>query len=160
MLQLALPKLRLNSRNISEMVGDCRPSTSLQVVQHVVRALLGAAVKLATRTRGVYCVFPSDAKQQQGGGQLGLHNDGSCQVLNGMAYLDEVPAGNGVCRVHPLCRHQSSKSPWRSILAHGQVASRCGRDRYAAATKTPLACLLWYPTKFGNYKLENLSRQW
>jgi len=70
-----------------------------RVVAHV-EGLIGGPVRPPTRTRGAYVVFPNtkhkNLPDDQIGSSLGPHNDGSAQVLNGMAYLGTVlPRGGG-----------------------------------------------------------------
>lgn len=64
-----------------------------RVLAHV-EGLVGGRVRPPTRTRGVYSVWPNskhrDLPEEDIGNSLGPHNDGSAQVLNGMAYLDTV----------------------------------------------------------------------
>ena len=71
-----------------------------RVVAHV-EGLIGGPVRPPTRTRGAYVVFPNtkhkNLPDDQIGSSLGPHNDGSAQVLNGMAYLGTVlPRGGGL----------------------------------------------------------------
>ena len=75
-----------------------------RVLAHV-QGLVGGRVRPPTRTRGVYSVWPNsrhrDLPEEAVGESLGPHNDGSAQVLNGMAYLDTVGHRGGGFTIWP-----------------------------------------------------------
>lgn len=75
-----------------------------RVLAHV-QGLVGGQVRPPTRTRGVYSVWPNskhrDLPDDAIGDSLGPHNDGSAQVLNGMAYLDTVQHRGGGFTIWP-----------------------------------------------------------
>lgn len=75
-----------------------------RVLAHV-QGLVGGEVRPPTRTRGVYSVWPSSKHRELDdagiAAAMGPHNDGSAQVLNGMAYLDTVGERGGGFTIWP-----------------------------------------------------------
>ncbi len=88
----------------------------------VAQAMLSTSLRLLSRMRGVYPVFPThDAADPRGmrrlsGRSLGPHTDEVCQQLNLCAYLEDVPARSGGFTVYP-------GSHRRLFNAHRQAAN-------------------------------------
>lgn len=59
-------------------------------VLHMVEALIGGPVKVPTRNRGIYCMFPHADP-----GNLGPHHDWHPFDLGGMAYISAVAPFSG-----------------------------------------------------------------
>jgi hypothetical protein len=65
-------------------------------VLHVVEALIGGPVKVPTRNRGIYCMFPHEEP-----GKLGPHHDWHPFDLGGMAYIGHVAPYSGGTTLWP-----------------------------------------------------------
>lgn len=65
-------------------------------VLHMVEALIGGPVKIPTRNRGIYCMFPHDDP-----GVLGPHHDWHPFDLGGMAYISAVAPYSGGTTLWP-----------------------------------------------------------
>lgn len=77
-------------------------------VLHMVEALIGGPVKVPTRNRGIYCIFPHADP-----GNLGPHHDWHPFDLGGMAYISAVAPFSG----GPLDSLVSLRACVSSILA-------------------------------------------
>ena len=76
-----------------------------------VGALIGEPVRRCSRTRGVYCVFPSRRIPQRN--SLGPHVDGSCNMLSAMVLLEDSPPGcAALC--HKFVSYEASKKLLRA----------------------------------------------
>ena len=104
-----------------------------RVLAHV-QGLVGGRVRPPTRTRGVYSVWPNskhrEIPDEEIGASLGPHNDGSAQVLNGMAYLATVGnrGGGGFSRRR---RRHRRRRRWQRRLR------RCRSSRFAHLPSAP-----------------------
>ena len=96
-------------------------------VRKVAESLLGPDLRVSTRIRGVYVVFPSESVPEGGledqAGFLGPHTDQVCQQLNACGYLDDVNPRNGGFTIYPgshkrmfqAHRYEANWSPLKSF---------------------------------------------
>jgi hypothetical protein len=86
----------------SHLPGFLEATSASHAALHVVEALIGAPVKIPTRCRGLYTIFPGARTQkQQSEANLGPHNDQETQQLLSTTLLGDVVHHDGNFLVWP-----------------------------------------------------------
>ena len=99
-------------------------------VREVAEVILSGDLRVSTRIRGVYIVFPSDPTSECDGKDqgrfLGPHTDQVCQQLNACGYLEDVNPRNGGFTVYPgshkrMFRAHQYESNWSPLCSFGET---------------------------------------